>query len=89
MTRGYGPWPAPLSLDLDRTATQPIVEQVRSRIAGAIRRGQLEPGARLPSWRDLATQLGVARGTIREAYERLVEEGLITASGAAGTPRMP
>ncbi len=45
----------------------------------------VKPGARLPSWRDLAVQLGVARGTIREAYERLTDDQLITASGPAGT----
>ena len=42
-------------------------------------------GARLPSWSDLATQLGVARGTVRAAYERLADEQLILGQGAAGT----
>ena len=51
----------------------------------AIRDGRLPAGARLPSWRDLAAQLGVARGTVRVAYERLADEQLIVACGPAGT----
>jgi regulatory GntR family protein len=43
------------------------------------------PGARLPSWQDLAAQLGVARGTVRSAYEKLAAAQLIVASRAAGT----
>jgi GntR family transcriptional regulator/MocR family aminotransferase len=39
----------------------------------------------LPSWRDLAAQLGVARGTVRAAYERLIDEQLVITSGPAGT----
>jgi len=45
----------------------------------------LEPGARLPSWQDLAAQLGVARGTVRTAYEKLAAAQLIEASRATGT----
>jgi len=38
----------------------------------AIESGVLAPGrAALPSWQDLAAQLGVARGTVRAAYEKL------------------
>ncbi|MGO4843876.1 GntR family transcriptional regulator, partial [Rhizobiaceae sp. 2RAB30] len=47
--------------------------------------GVLEPGARLPSWQDLAAQLGVARGTVRTAYEKLAAAQLIDASRANGT----
>jgi GntR family transcriptional regulator / MocR family aminotransferase len=81
MTEADGPW----AFRLDRSAEQPLAEQLRRRIREAIVAGHLKPGARLPSWRDLAVQLGVARGTVREAYERLVDEQLVTASGAAGT----
>jgi len=75
----------PLSLDLDRSARIPLGEQIRSGIAGAIESGVLPPGARLPSWQDLAAQLGVARGTVRVAYEKLVAAQLVTASRSAGT----
>ena len=62
-----------------------MADQVRDGIAAAIHEGRLLPGSRLPSWSDLASQLGIARGTVRVAYERLSDELLIVSSGSAGT----
>jgi len=83
-----------LNLSVDRSVRTPLAEQIRHGIAAAIESGVLEPGARLPSWQDLAAQLGVARGTVRTAYEKLDAAQLIVASRAAGTrvasrPRAP
>jgi GntR family transcriptional regulator / MocR family aminotransferase len=75
----------PLRLALDRSAKTPLAEQIRKGIEAAIESGVLAPGARLPSWQDLAAQLGVARGTVRAAYERLSSAQLIVASRATGT----
>jgi GntR family transcriptional regulator / MocR family aminotransferase len=75
----------PLALTLDRRARTPLAEQIRQAVGNAIEDGVLLPGARLPSWRDLATQLGVARGTVRSAYERLLDAQLVTSSRAGGT----
>ncbi|MBV1686109.1 GntR family transcriptional regulator [Novosphingobium sp. G106] len=75
----------PFELALDRSARTPLAEQIRCGIVAAIEGGVLEPGARLPSWQDLAAQLGVARGTVRTAYEKLSAAQLIEASRAAGT----
>src|SRR5262245_3865712 len=75
----------PLRLELDRSAKTPLAEQIRKGIRAAIESGVLAPGARLPSWRDLAAQLGVARGTVRAAYERLADALLVVPSGPAGT----
>lgn len=75
----------PLHIELDRSARTPLAEQIRKGISSAIESGVLAPGARLPSWLDLAAQLGVARGTVRLAYERLTDAQLITASRATGT----
>lgn len=74
-----------LRIRLNRTAGSSLTEQISETIRAAVLDGRLEPGARLPSWRDLAAQLGVARGTVRAAYERLADELLIVASGSAGT----
>lgn len=74
-----------LNLELDRSAKTSLAEQIRKGISNAIERGILAPGARLPSWLDLAAQLGVARGTVRLAYERLTDAQLITASRSKGT----
>ena len=75
----------PLNLQLDRSAKTPLTEQISKGISAAIERGVLAPGARLPSWLDLAAQLGVARGTVRSAYEKLSAAQLIVASRATGT----
>lgn len=75
----------PLRLQLNRSAKTPLPEQIRKGLSVAIETGVLAPGARLPSWQDLAAQLGVARGTVRSAYEKLADAQLIVASRAAGT----
>lgn len=72
-------------LTLDRGARVPLAGQIHAALAAAIRDGRLAGGARLPSWRDLAAQLGVSRGTVRAAYERLIDEQLVIGLGAAGT----
>lgn len=74
-----------LDVTVDRRAPLPLSEQIAASIRTAILEGRLAPRARLPSWQDLAVQLGVARGTVRAAYERLVDEALVIPSGSAGT----
>jgi GntR family transcriptional regulator/MocR family aminotransferase len=74
-----------LNLSLDRAARIPLNEQIRRGVATAIEDGVLEPGARLPSWQDLSAQLGVARGTVKTAYEKLAASQLVEASRVAGT----
>lgn len=72
-------------LTVDREARSSLTEQISAGLRAAIVDGRLAPGARLPSWRDLAAQLGVARGTVRAAYETLIDAQLAEAWGAAGT----
>lgn len=74
-----------LDVSLDRLSSEPLSAQIAGNLRLAIRDGRLAPGARLPSWRDLAARLGVGRGTVRSAYERLIDERLVVAAGAAGT----
>ncbi len=76
---------SPPSIVIDRDRPMPLAEQITVNLRDAIVEGRLEPGARLPSWLDMATQLGVARGTVKTAYERLTDEALVVSSGAAGT----
>ena len=77
--------PAVLSIQVDRTTAVPIGDQIHANLRRAIVDGRLAPGQRLPSGRDLAVQLGVARGTIRVAYDRLMAENLVFGAGPAGT----
>ncbi|MEJ2855443.1 MULTISPECIES: MocR-like pyridoxine biosynthesis transcription factor PdxR [unclassified Saccharothrix] len=58
---------------------------VESELRRAVRDGRLKPGTRLPSSRDLADQLGVARGTVTSAYTQLVGEGYLEAKRGSGT----
>jgi GntR family transcriptional regulator/MocR family aminotransferase len=64
---------------------RPLAAQIYSAIREAIETGRLAAGARLPSWRDLAVQLGVSNGTVRVAYARLINEQFAIGLGAAGT----
>ncbi|AKQ59872.1 MocR-like pyridoxine biosynthesis transcription factor PdxR [Achromobacter xylosoxidans] len=74
-----------LSIQVDRAAVAAIGDQIHASLRQAILDGRLAPGQRLPSGRDLAAQLGVARGTIRVAYDRLIAENLVFGAGPAGT----
>jgi GntR family transcriptional regulator/MocR family aminotransferase len=78
-----------LQIQLDRTAKLSLSEQIRVSITRAIESGLLVPGTRLPSWQDLAAQLGVARGTVQAAYERLSDSQMIETFGARGTRVAP
>ncbi|HEY3506754.1 MAG TPA: PLP-dependent aminotransferase family protein [Actinocatenispora sp.] len=55
----------------------------------AVRSGRLAPGTRLPASRTLAADLGVARGTVTEAYRQLAAEGYLVARQGAGTVVAP
>lgn len=71
------PWRAP-----DRGG--PIVRHIYGQVRGAIVEGALGAGARLPSSRDLAGRLGVARASVVSAYEQLVAEGYVETRAGAG-----
>ena len=76
---------AALPIQLDRAKRTPLTAQIYSAIREGIENGRLASGARLPSWQDLAAQLGVSRGTVRVAYERLIAEQFAIGLGPAGT----
>jgi len=63
----------------------PLGEQLRSQIELLIVSGQLAAGTKLPAIRHLATDLGLARGTVAKVYEALARQGLVTGSGRHGT----
>ena len=47
--------------------------------------GSLKPGGRLPPERDLASELGVSRTSVREAIQKLVSRGMLYARQGEGT----
>lgn len=64
-----------------QTSVQQVVEQIRQ----LIQRGELPPGAHLPSVRDLASRFGVSQSTVREAIQVLSALGLVDVRHGRGT----
>ncbi|MEU1469989.1 PLP-dependent aminotransferase family protein [Streptomyces sp. NPDC005761] len=58
-----------------------LARQIRLALAD----GRLPVGSRLPATRVLAGELGVSRGVVTEAYQRLVEDGHLAGRGRNGT----
>ena len=75
---------ADLHLELDVTGTR-VRRRLEDALRGAIQAGRLAPGTRLPSTRTLATDLGLARNTVADAYGQLVAEGWLVAGHGSGT----
>ncbi len=74
-----------LLLGVDRGSAEALHDQLEQRLRAQIRSGRLAPGSRLPSSRALATQLGLSRGVVLEAYAQLAAEGYLSASQGAPT----
>ena len=72
-------------VSVDPASPVPLFEQLRSQIELLIVCGQLPVGSQLPAIRHLATDLGLARGTVAKVYESLARDGLVEASGRNGT----
>jgi len=72
-------------LRVDPSTALPVYEQIRAQIATMIATGTLEPGTQLPTIRQLAADLGLAKGTVSKAYEELMREGAIVSRGRHGT----
>jgi GntR family transcriptional regulator / MocR family aminotransferase len=62
-----------------------LAGQIYRQLRAGILEGRLAGGTRLPSTRDLATQLGVSRKTTLDAFERLLSEGYLSARAGSGT----
>jgi GntR family transcriptional regulator / MocR family aminotransferase len=73
-----------VDLHLDVPATR-VRTGLETTLRDAVRTGRLVPGVRLPSSRQLARDLGLARNTVAEAYGQLVAEGWLTALQGSGT----
>jgi GntR family transcriptional regulator len=63
----------------------PPYEQIRMQIATMTLSGVLDVGARLPTIRQLAKDLGVAGGTVARAYRELEADGAIVTRGRHGS----
>ena len=70
---------------VDSESAEPPYEQVRRQIAASAANGVLGAGRRLPTVRQLATDLGLAANTVAKAYRALEADGVIETHGRRGT----
>jgi DNA-binding FadR family transcriptional regulator len=72
---------------VDPMSDRPVYRQIADSLRGAIERGELAPGDRLPSESQLMERFGVAQGTVRNALGQLRGEGLVIAEHGRPSPR--
>jgi GntR family transcriptional regulator/MocR family aminotransferase len=70
---------------VDRRAASPLHKQIYDAYRSAIIGGRLRPGQRIPSTRVLASELGVSRFPVLNAYGQLLAEGYFEGRVGAGT----
>ena len=73
------------SIGLDRSSREPLSQQLFAALAARIETGLFPEASRLPTTREVASALGINRGSVQAAYRRLVEEGLATTRVGSGT----
>ncbi len=72
-------------ISVDAESSVPPFEQVRAQVIALVDAGELRAGARLPTVRALAEQLGVAANTVARAYRELEAAGVVETHGRHGT----
>ena len=72
-------------IHIDQTSPLPPYEQIRGQLATMAATGVLPAGARLPTIRQLARDLGLANGTVSRAYRELERAGVVATHGRHGT----
>lgn len=72
-------------LEIEASSPVPPYEQIRAQIADLAAAGQLPVGAKLPTIRQLAGDLGLAPGTVARAYRELEAAGIVTSRVRHGT----
>jgi GntR family transcriptional regulator / MocR family aminotransferase len=69
--------PVDILVAVDRESPRTFGRQIEDQLRQAIRDATLRPGARLPSTRDLARELGISRPIVVDAYAQLAGEGYL------------
>jgi GntR family transcriptional regulator / MocR family aminotransferase len=70
---------------IDARSATPIHRQVYEAWREGILAGRFRGRSRVPSTRELAASLGVARSTVTQAYEQLIAEGYLQSAQGSGT----
>ena len=73
-----------LNVRVNRKRPESMTRQIREQLNTLIEAGELAAGTLLPSERELANTLKVARNVVRGAYEQLMDAGKLTSEGRKG-----
>ena len=74
-----------LWMQISSGSESPIYQQLVEQISGAIARGELRTGDKLPAVRALAAELVINPNTVARAYTLLEQSGLVTTKTGSGT----
>ena len=73
-----------LNVRVNRKRPESMTRQIREQLNDLIDAGELAAGTLLPSERELANTLKVARNVVRGAYEQLMDAGQLRSEGRKG-----
>jgi DNA-binding GntR family transcriptional regulator len=73
-----------LNVRVNRKRPESMTRQIREQLNDLIEAGELAAGTLLPSERELANTLKVARNVVRGAYEQLMDAGKLSSEGRKG-----
>jgi len=73
-----------LNVRVNRKRPESMTRQIREQLNALIDAGDLVAGTLLPSERELANTLKVARNVVRGAYEQLIDTGRLRSEGRKG-----
>lgn len=71
-------------LHIDKASPIPLYRQIKSEVREAVDGGAWVAGQKLPSERELVTELGISRITVRQAFSELIAEGYLTSAAGKG-----
>ncbi|AXF57144.1 GntR family transcriptional regulator [Salicibibacter kimchii] len=72
-------------LSIDPRSREPIYRQIMNQIKEQVARGILKVDDKIPSVRELSTQIVVNPNTVSKAYQELEREGIIVTMRGKGT----
>lgn len=75
----------PVEIEIDYDAPESPHRQIAAWLRGKIESGELQPGRKIPSEKDVMDMTGVARTTVRRAVKVLRDEGLVVTTAGRGT----
>lgn len=78
-------WRTNMDIKIRFDSNEPIYKQIGSFVKEGIASGKLKEGDKLPTVRELAAKLDLAKGTVKHAYDDLLKQGIIDMRQGRGT----